>query len=343
MKAYGSDNYSGVSPEIMEWLNKVNVDHVPSYGGDEYTQQALDLFKEEFGNDIAVAFAFNGTAANILSVRSLIQKPYDAVVTSKVSHLIEAEVGALFALAGVQAFEVTTEDGKITPDGIQKSINKAELLGFYASLPKIISIAQSTEFGVVYKPEEVRAITDYAHNKNMLVHMDGCRLHNAAASLDLSLRECTVDLGIDALSFGGTKNGLMFGDAVVLFNYDKTLDLKRLLKQSLNMPSKMRYAAAQFIPYLKDRVWHKNASNSNQMAKLLADGLAKIDGVRFTQKVETNQVFAIMPGHIKTPLQKEFHFYDWNTQINEVRFVTSFDTRKEEVEMLLKRAYELSA
>lgn len=190
--------------------------------------------------------------------------------------------------------------------------------------------------GTVYKPEELRALTELAHLHGMYVHMDGARLANACAALNLSFKELTVDCGIDILSFGGTKNGLMIGESVIVFNPALKKEACFVRKQSAQLASKLRYLSCQFTAYLTDELWLKNASHANRMAQILYDGLKDLPGVQFTQPMESNQLFLTMPRPVIDELLKSYFFYFWNEEINEVRFVTSFDTTEEDIEDFLK-------
>ncbi|MGE5701059.1 MAG: threonine aldolase family protein [Clostridia bacterium] len=327
-KSFASDNYSGIHPEVLEALIRANTHHAASYGNDPYTKAVEEKFKAQFGPDIDVFFVFNGTGANVLSLRA-VTRSYQSIVCSDVAHLHVDECGAPELFTGCKVLTVPTGDGKITPDGI-----KPHLYGFgdqHHSQPKVISITNSTEVGTVYRPEEIKAIAELAHEHGMYLHMDGSRLANAAASLELPLKALTADAGVDVLSFGGTKNGLMIGEAVLFFNRELAADFKFIRKQGMQLGSKMRFIAAQFDALLTNDLWLRNARHANRMAALLAESIQDVPKVRITQKVESNGVFAIVPPDIIPLLQQQHFFYVWSEAKSEVRWMASFDTTEEDV------------
>jgi threonine aldolase len=327
---FASDNNSGILPEVLEAIGRANVGHTVAYGADAVTESAMKKFKEHFGQNIEVAFVFNGTAANVLSIQAL-TKAYHAVICSDVAHINNDECGAPEKLTGCKLLSVATTDGKLSVESI-----RSQLKGFddqHHVQPKVISITQATEMGTVYLPEEVRAIAKLAHDHGMYLHMDGARIANAAASLGLSLKAATVDLGVDVLSFGGTKNGLMLGEAVVFFRPELAKDFKFIRKQGMQLSSKMRFIAAQFEALLSDDVWLKSATHSNRLAKILEAEIRKIPGLEITQKVDANGVFVRIPRKIVAPLQEKSFFYVWNDSgaNPEVRWMTSFDTTEQDI------------
>ena len=327
-KGFASDNNAGVHPEILAAMAQVNQGHVTGYGNDIYTAEAISLFIEEFGSGTEVFFVFNGTGANVLGLATL-TRSFHSVICAESAHIQEDECGAPEKFTGCKLLPVETENGKLTPEAIE-----AHLTGFnfeHHSQPKVISISQVTEMGTLYQPEEIRALSGLAHRHNMYLHMDGARIANAAAALDLPFRGFTRDCGVDVLSFGGTKNGMMMGEAVVFFNPDLTAETKYLRKQSMQLFSKMRYVSAQFTAYFNNGLWKRSALHANKMAKMLAENISAIPQVRITQKVEANGVFAVIPREIIAPLQEKFFFYIWNDKINEVRWMTSFDTTESEI------------
>lgn len=336
LRTFASDNFSGVDPEVMSFLNEINVGHMQSYEGDEITKRAEKLFVDEFGDGTRVLFVPSGTGANILSLKLLLEKPYEAVVVSEVSHVFEEETGALSANTGAHVFTVSHENGKISFEALKNDIELRKSLGFHSALPKVVSIASTTEYGTYYTTREVRQIAEYCHANGLYLHMDGCRLPNAVAAIGCSLREYTRDAGVDVLSFGGAKNGLMSAEAVVIFNAPES-DILRMQKQSMQLVSKMRYVSGQFVPYLENKLWLKNAHHSNELAQILEKGLREKlgDVVQFTQPTETNQVFCIIPESVKQALRNSGHqFYNWNSP-GEVRFVTAWDNDEEDVIALL--------
>lgn len=327
-RGFASDNNSGVHPKILEAIVNANSGHVAGYGDDVYTQQAVNEFKKHFGNEIQVFFVFNGTGANVLSINSLTNS-FNAVICPATAHIFVDECGAPEKASGCKLIPVITQNGKLTPELI-----KPHLQGFgfeHHSQPKLISISQVTELGTVYTVDEIKAICDLAHQHNMLVHMDGARIANAAVSLDLPFKNFTKDAGVDVLSFGGTKNGMMFGEAVIFFNSDLAKNAKYFRKQSTQLYSKMRFIAAQFIAYFENDLWKTNATHSNKMASLLASKVEKL-GIKITQDVSANGIFAIVDDDVRDKLQQDYFFYPWDELNHEVRWMTSFDTTPDDIE-----------
>ena len=332
IRGFASDNNSGVHPDILKAIENVNIGHAVGYGDDEVTQRTIGLFREIFGENTDVYFAYNGTGANVIAIQAL-ASPYNAVICPETAHINVDECGAPEKHSGCKLLPVKTENGKLTVDGIRQYMHG---IGFeHHSQPKIVSITQATELGTLYTIDEIKEIAAYVHENNMCLHMDGARISNAAAALRCSFKEMTVDAGVDVLSFGGTKNGLMFGEAVVFFNAN-TEAVKYIRKQTAQLHSKMRYAAAQFEALLSNGLWSRNADHANKMAQKLADKLKDIPEIQITQKVESNGVFAIVPSEIIEPLQQEFFFYMWDPERSEVRWMTSFDTREEDINAFVK-------
>lgn len=327
-RGFASDNNAGVHPEIMKAIERVNSGHTIAYGDDPYTASAVQKIKSILGETVQPYFVFTGTAANVLGLDA-ITKPYHSIICAETSHIHEDECGAPERWTGCKLLPVESPDGKLSPATIEKHMYG---IGFeHHSQPLVVSITQSTEMGTLYTPDEIRAITDYAHERNMLVHMDGARISNAAAGLETGFREITVAAGIDVLSFGGTKNGMMYGEAVVFMSEIFAYDFKYLRKQGMQLASKMRYIAAQFERFLDEEIWLKNASHANRMAKMLEAEVMKIKGIRITQPVQSNAVFAILPKEIIPILQEAFFFYVWNEAAGEVRWMCSYDTTEEDV------------
>ncbi|HHY83261.1 MAG TPA: low specificity L-threonine aldolase [Clostridiales bacterium] len=327
-RSFASDNNAIVHPDIMKALQEANNCHVLSYGDDPFTQSAAERFKEVFGQNSEVFFVYNGTGANVTGLGA-ITMPYQAVICTDSSHIYVDECGAAERFIGCRLIPIPTEDGKLRPGQIQPLLH---VLGEqHHSQPAVISITQSTEMGTVYKTEELKALTDFAHSNNLLVHMDGARIANAAAFLGTSLKALTADAGIDVLSFGGTKNGLMFGEAVVFFNEKLAQNYKYIRKQGTQLASKMRYIAVQFEALLTNQLWLENARKANDMAALLANEVKGIPGIRITQPVEANGVFVSMPVAAAEKLRQEYFFYPWNTDKNEYRWMTSFDMEEDDI------------
>ena len=330
VKSFASDNYSPIAPEILEAIISANQDHQPSYGNDIYTQQAEELLRETFGAHIKSFFAYNGTAANVAGLKAIL-KSHHAIICSDLAHIVVHEVNAATNMTGCPTLLIQNHDGKITADEIQVCYDNATYWGYHANLPKVVSITQSTEVGTVYTRDELLAISAVCKKNQLLFHMDGCRLSNAAAALNCSLKDITTDVGVDVLSFGGTKNGLMLGEAIIFFKPELSNEFAYIHKQSLQLNSKMRFLSAQFIPYLKDKLWHRYAAHANKMAKLLSDGLSKIKGVTINYPVQTNQVFATVPEKLIQATIEKYPYYIRDKKINQVRLVTSFDTTEEEI------------
>ena len=328
VRGFASDNNSGIHPDILNAMVEANQGHAVGYGGDKWTEQAIQLFKKEFGDDTEVFFVFNGTGANILSLKSA-SRSFNSIICAETAHIQVDECGAPEKFTGSKLLPVSTSDGKLRPEDVKKHLHD---FGFeHHAQPGVISITQATELGTVYRKEEIQALADLAHEFGMYLHMDGARLANAAIALDMNFREFTRDAGVDILSFGGTKNGMMMGEAVVFFRPELATFTKYFRKQAAQLSSKMRFISAQFIPYLGNGLWKKNATHSNHMAKLLEAEIRSIDGIEITQSVDANGVFAIVPGELIPELQKEFFFYTWDEHRNEVRWMTSFDTTEEDI------------
>ncbi len=328
LRGFASDNNSGVHPDILNAMNRVNIGHTIGYGDDIYTNSALDKMKEIFGEDSDIYFVFTGTAANVLGLDTITQS-YNSIICAETSHIHEDECGAPEKFTGCKLLALFTEDGKLTPEIVSK-----ELYGFdfeHHSQPKVISITQSTEMGTVYTPQEIRDLSVIAHKYGMLLHMDGARIANAAAYLGLSFEKFSQDVGVDVLSFGGTKNGMIYGEALVFFDKKHSVNFKYIRKQGMQLASKMRFISAQFEEYLNNDLWLRNAQHSNKMAKLLASKLKDVPEIQITQKVESNGVFAIIPKEIIPILQDAYFFYVWDEKTSEVRWMCSFDTSEEDV------------
>lgn len=337
-KGFASDNNSGVHPAILKAMEAANKGHVVGYGNDAYTAKAIGIFKEKFGDSTQVFFVFNGTGANVLSLSTLTHS-YHSVICAETAHIQEDECGAPEKFTGCKLLPVEPVNGKVTPEAVLP-----HLKGFnfeHHSQPKVISISQVTEMGTVYSPDEIKALAELAHKHGMYLHMDGARIANAAVSLDIDLREFTVDCGVDVLSFGGTKNGMMMGEAVLFFNAELTQQTKYLRKQSMQLYSKMRFVGAQFIAYFENDRWKETATHANKMAKLLETEVAKIPEIKITQPVSANGVFAIVPKKIIEPLCERFFFYTWDEINSEVRWMTSFDTTEEEIREFVGLVKEL--
>lgn len=327
-RGFASDNNSGIHPDILSAIERANSGHSIGYGDDPWTREAVELFKEEFGQHTEVFFVLTGTGANILGIQSAIQS-FHTVICAETAHIHTDECGAPEKFTGSKLLPVATKNGKITPGQIAKYLHG---FGFeHHSQPGLISITQVSEMGTVYTVEEIRALADLAHQHGMYLHMDGARIANAAVSLGVPFRTFTSDAGVDILSFGGTKNGMMVGEAVLFFNPALATKSKYYRKQAAQLYSKMRFVGAQFVPYLKNEIWKSNASHANRMAKILEAEVRKIDGIEITQPVDGNGIFAIVPKELIPQLQDEYFFYTWDELRGEVRWMTSFDTAEEDI------------
>jgi threonine aldolase len=332
IRGFASDNYSGVHPEVLAALAAANEGHQVSYGEDDYTARLQQLMEEHFGEGIECFPVFNGTGANVLSLQSLLPR-WGAVICASTAHINMDENGAPERIGGIKLLQVATADGKLTPELIDK-----EAWGWgdeHRAQPLAVSITQTTELGTCYTPEEVRAIAEHVHARGMKLHMDGARLANAAAHLDVPLRAFTRDAGVDILSFGGTKNGLLFGEVVVALNPQAADGLAYLRKMNMQLASKMRFMSAQFIALLEGDLWLRSASHANAMAARLRAGVESIPGVQLSQKTESNGVFAVLPAGVADRLRTSFRFYDWNEAAREVRWMCSFDTTEEDVDAFI--------
>ncbi len=339
-KSFGSDNHSGVHPNILRAIEKANVGHTHSYGDDVYTETAIAKLKEFFGDNIDVYFVLTGTGANVLSLLNYL-KPFEAVICAESAHINVDECGAPEHFTGSKLITIPTEDGKLTPELIEKAIFGVR--DEHHVQARLVSIAEVTELGTLYSPQEIKAICDFAHSKGLYVHLDGARLANACVSLGCSFRDITLDAGIDIMSFGGTKNGMMLGESIISFRPELSTNMKYLRKMAMQLYSKMRYVAAQFTEYLSNDLWYENAKNANNMAKYLYDELSKIPEVKLTQKIYANAIFALIPNELIETLRDEYFFYTWDEFTGEIRLMCSFDTTKEDVDGLVKYLKELLA
>lgn len=327
-RSFASDNNAGVHPEIMAAIAAANDGHVIAYGDDPYTARAVAKFRRLLGADVEVFFVFGGTGANVLGLEAVTQS-HHAIICADTAHINVDECGAPEKFTGCKLLPVQTKEGKLQVGSFNHLL---EGVGFEHHVqPRVIAISQATEMGTVYTPKEIKELATFAHKNDMVLHVDGARLSNAAASLRLPLKTITKDAGVDVLSFGGAKNGMMYGEAVVFF--DKTLakDFKYTRKQGTHLPSKMRFISAQFEALLSNDLWLRNAEHANRVARLLAAKLQRIPQIKITQPVQANGVFAILPKKHIARLQKEYFFYVWNEQTSEVRFMTSFDTTEDDI------------
>ncbi len=325
---FASDNNAGVHPEIIDAITRANQGHVVAYGDDPFTRSAIKKFEEHFGTDIAVFFTFNGTGANVLSLQSL-ARSFHSVLCSAYAHIYTDECGAPEKHTGCKLIPLPQTDGKITVESVSHAYHG--IGDEHHSQPRVISITQSTEMGTVYQPAEIQALARFAHERDMFLHVDGARIANAAASLGQTLRQATRDLGVDVLSFGGTKNGIMGGEAVVFFRPELSQDFLYLRKQNMQLASKMRFIAAQFEALLTNDLWRRSAEHANRMARLLQKEISLIPGVKITWKVEANGVFAQIPRQSIEKIRQNYFFYTWMEEESIVRWMCSFDTTEDDI------------
>ena len=332
---FASDNYAGAHPEVLVALAAANTGHARAYGADQWTHRLQDVIKTHFGDQATATPVFNGTGANVVALTSMLPR-WGAVITSRYAHIHNDENGAPERVGGMKLLTVDAPDGKLTPVAIDE-----HAWGWgdqHRAQPLVVSITQSTELGTVYSPAEVRAITDHAHALGMRVHMDGARLANAAAYLGVPLAAITTDVGVDVLSFGGTKNGLVFGEAVIALDPAAVEGIDYVRKMTMQLSSKMRFVSAQLLALLDDDLWLRSASHANAMASRLRSGLEELiaagraPGLAFTQETQANGVFAVLPRAAVEPLRDRFSFYDWNASRGEVRWMCSFDTTERDVD-----------
>ncbi len=328
LRSFASDNNAGVHPQVLQAIAEANQGHVVGYGDDPYTQSAISKFEAHFGQDIEVFFVFNGTAANVLGLSAL-TRSYHAVICAEAAHVYTDECGAPEKFTGCKLIPLAAPEGKLTVDSVGSAYHG--IGDQHHVQPKVVAITQATEMGTVYAPEEIRALTAFAHEHEMDVHMDGARIANAAVSLGQCLGEATRDLGIDVLSFGGTKNGLMGAEAVVFFNKTLAENFLFLRKQGMQLASKMRFMAVQFEALLSDDLWRRNACHANQMAKLLEGEIRKIEQLEIVYPVQANGVFVRMPREAIARVQERYFFYVWNEEQSVVRWMCSFDTTEEDI------------
>ena len=332
-RSFASDNNAGVHPEVLEAISRANQGHVVAYGDDPYTRSAIRKFEEHFGEEIAVFFTFNGTGANVLGLQSL-NRPYHAVLCSDYAHIYTDECGAPEKHTGCKLIPLSHQNGKITVDQVRHAYHG---IGDQHHVQvRVVSITQSTEMGTVYTPEEIRALAEFAHERDMFLHMDGARIANAAVSLGQTLRQATRDLGVDVLSFGGTKNGILGGEAVVFFHREPSSDFLFLRKQGMQLASKMRFIAAQFEALLTNDLWKRSAEHANRMAKVLEAEIRKVPQVRIVWKVEANGVFAQIPHPAIEKIMKKCFFYPWIEDEGIVRWMCSFDTTEDDIRAFVK-------
>ena len=339
LRGFASDNYSGIHPEVLAAIAAANDGHQIAYGEDAYSARLQEVFAAHLGEGIEAFPVFNGTGANVVGLQSMLPR-WGAVVCADTAHINVDEGGAPEKVGGIKLWTVPTPDGKLTPELID-----TEARGWgdeHRAQPLVVSITQSTELGTLYTPDEIRAIADHVHGLGMALHMDGSRLANAAAALDLPMRAFTRDAGVDVMSVGGTKNGAMLAEAIVVMNPAASQGLTYLRKTNMQLASKMRFVSAQLIALYEGDLWLRNARHANAMAARLRTALdAKIadgtvTGVSFSQPTQANGLFLTLPEGVADRLRETFRFYDWDEARREVRWVCSFDTAESDVDTLVE-------
>jgi len=327
--SFASDNASGAHPDVVAALAAANDGHAPAYGADAWTARATDAFRDLFGGPVEVAFCWGGTGANVVGLQCLLA-PYDAVICPDTAHIHVDECGAPERFTGAKLIDVPTADGKLRPEHVADQLH---LLGdMHHVQPRVVAVTQSTEQGSLYTPDEIAALAEIAHANGMRLHLDGARIANATAALGGDVRSFTVDAGVDVLTFGGTKNGMVYGEAVVFLEPELGRMVPFVRKQAGQLPSKMRFVAAQFEALLAGDLWLRNAGHANELAQLLAKRVDGAPGITITRPPEVNAVFATLPPASLAPLQSWSHFYVWDEATTEVRWMTSFDTTEDDVE-----------
>ena len=340
-RGFGSDNHSGAHPRILEAIARANEGHAPSYGTDEWTGKWNKLVSSVFGPEASSFFVFNGTAANVLAIGAFI-KSVHTVLASDVSHLINDECGALENLTGGRVVSVPSAlDGKINPESLRPFLIRAGDQHF--SQPRLVSITQPTELGTLYSLQEIRALSDFCKTRGLILHIDGARLVNAAVALGCSLRELVQ--GADVVSLGGTKNGLLFGEAILFLNKKADPDFRYHRKQAMQLPSKTRLIASQFLEFIGTDLWRENAEHSLSMARLLSQGLRDLNLpslVRVNRETQSNACFAVIDKRLIAKLREHTFFYVWDELTFECRLMTSWDTTKADIDRFLVRVRELA-
>ncbi|MFC8507843.1 threonine aldolase family protein [Streptomyces sp. NPDC057411] len=337
VRGFASDNYAGAHPEVLAAIALANDGHQVAYGEDQYTEHLQRVMHSHFGPSAEAFPVFNGTGANVTALQALTDR-WGAVICAESAHINVDEGGAPERMGGLKLLTVATPDGKLTPELIDRQAWGWE--DEHRAMPQVVSITQNTELGTVYTVDEIKAIVEHAHSKGMKVHLDGARIANAAASLDVPMRAFTSAAGVDVISYGGTKNGMLFGEAVVVLNPDAVSHMKHLRKLSMQLASKMRFVSVQLEALLAKDLWLRNARHANTMAQRLAAGVRGVDGVEILYPVQANAVFARLPHEVSRRLQERFRFYFWDEAAGDVRWMCSFDTSEDDVDAFLQALKE---
>ncbi|MGZ3772204.1 MAG: threonine aldolase family protein [Pseudobdellovibrionaceae bacterium] len=338
-RGFGSDNHAGIHPKIFDSLSLANITHAPSYGTDEWTEKAVSEFRRHFGPEAQVFFVFNGTAANVTALRAM-TRPYQSVFCSDVAHINVDECGAPEQMAGCKLIPIPSVNGKISVADLEVAfVRRGDQ---HYSQTQVLSITQPTELGTVYSIDELNKLITWAKERKLYVHIDGARLANAAFYLNKPFKEFTTNLGVDVVSFGGTKNGLMMGEAVIFLNKNLAQDFKYIRKQSTQLPSKSRFIACQFQAYFENDLWKDIANHSHSMALYLYETLRAYPQISIREKPQSNAVFAKIPKHWFKTLRENYFFYVWDENTFECRLMTAWDTQKEDIDGFAKLIKELA-
>lgn len=342
-RSFASDNGAGVHPAVLAAINAANHGHASAYGNDPWTARASDALRAAFGGTAEILFTFGGTGANVVALATLTRR-HDAILCADSAHIFTSECAAVEHFCGGKLLPVASTDGKLSPALLAPVLSATR--GVHHARPRVLSITQPTEWGALYSVDEMRALADFAHAHELFLHVDGARYANAAAALGLSLAALSAEVGVDVLSFGGTKNGLLGAEAVVVFDPTLALEAAYARKQATQLASKMRFIAAQFLAYLENDLWRELAGHANAMARRLAAALDNVAGLELVCPVETNMLFPRLPRGVLEALQRDFYFYTWRDSDAVARWVTSFDTSDEDVDLFaaaVKRALHARA
>lgn len=328
-RGFASDNYAGMHPEVLEAIGRANPGHSVAYGDDDETERLRGLVREHFGQHADVYPVFNGTGANVVALQAIC-RPWEAVICTETSHVNVDEGGAPEKVAGLKLWTVPTDDGLMTPEAVD--VHAIRFGEVHRAQQAVVTITQSSELGTAYSIEQLGTLVEHVHGLGMKVHLDGARISNAAASLGVTLREMTTDVGVDIVSFGGTKNGAMGAEAIVVLDSDLAHAVPFLRKSTMQLASKMRFISAQLNALLTNDLWLRNASHANAMAQRLLTGVSGIPGVHVPRRVDANAVFAILPRDVTARLQESYRFYEWDESTGEVRWMCSWDTTAEDID-----------
>ncbi len=323
-----SDNWTPAHPLVMKAVMEANEGHAPAYGSDPWTKKAEEVLQKAFKKKAKVFIVPTGTGSNVFALM-LACRRHESIICTDIAHINYQESGAAESLTGCKLLTVPHQEGKITPNDLLKKLKKERAFGKHSTAPRVVSITQPTEIGTVYSLQELKSLSKLCKKENLLIHMDGSRLYNAAVSLKIALHEI-ID-SVDLLSLGGTKNGLMGAESLLIFNSTLHEGSDHLQKQTLQLLSKMRYLSAQYVPFFKNQLWHTLATQANQKAQEIADVITSIPSLSLSYPVETNQIFFTAPASWIPIIQEKIICYPWDQEKNEIRFIASWNTSKQDV------------